>query len=55
MGMPTSVMIHIHIYFALNVFTGVEWGVHRMILEMIKYCTLHIGQTSASSIPDFSL
>ena len=44
MGMPTSAMIclHIYIYFSLNVFTGFDWGVHRMILEMIKYFTLHI-------------
>ena len=31
-----------YIYFALNFFTGFDWGVHRMILEMIKYFTLHI-------------
>ena len=42
MGMPTSVMVCTHIYFALNVFTGSDWGVHRMILEMIKYYTLHM-------------
>ena len=45
--MPTSTMIYIHIYFALNVFIGSDLGVHRMILEMIKtalfiYDRLHL-------------